>query len=65
MGQKNGEKWVAAVGLQPTIPKSDRRTPVYVLAVSSLQSAMFLLQPIGTMMVLTPAPVTPGSRSSR
>jgi len=24
MGQKYGEKWVAAVYLQPTIPKSDR-----------------------------------------
>ena len=24
MGQKKGEKWVAAVDLQPTIPKSDR-----------------------------------------
>ena len=24
MGQKDGEKWTAAVDLQPTIPKSDR-----------------------------------------
>jgi SulP family sulfate permease len=24
MGQKDGEKWTAAVNLQPTIPKSDR-----------------------------------------
>ena len=24
MGQKDGEKWTAAVGLQPAIPKSDR-----------------------------------------
>ena len=24
MGQKNGEKWTAAVDLQPTLPKSDR-----------------------------------------
>jgi len=24
MGQKSGEKWTAAVDLQPTIPKSDR-----------------------------------------
>ena len=23
MGQKDGEKWTAAVNLQPTIPKSD------------------------------------------
>ncbi len=24
MGQKDGEKWTAAVDLQPTLPKSDR-----------------------------------------
>jgi SulP family sulfate permease len=24
MGQKDGEKWIAAANLQPTIPKSDR-----------------------------------------
>ena len=24
MGQKDGEKWTAAVDFQPTIPKSDR-----------------------------------------
>jgi len=24
IGQKDGEKWAAAVDLQPTIPKSDR-----------------------------------------
>jgi hypothetical protein len=29
MGQKSGEKGAAAVGLQPTIPKSDRLLAMY------------------------------------
>ena len=34
MGQKDGEKWTAAVDLQPTIPKSDRLLGIEMLDVS-------------------------------
>jgi hypothetical protein len=30
MGQKDGEKWTAALGLQPTFPKSDSLLVVQV-----------------------------------
>jgi hypothetical protein len=39
MGQKAGEKWTAAVDLQPTIPKSDR-----LLARRSAFSWMVMLE---------------------
>ena len=35
MGQKNGEKWTAAVDLQPTLPKSDRLLGSAVMPVVS------------------------------
>ena len=36
MGQKAGEKWTAAVDLQPTFPKSDRLQGIAAIAVSAL-----------------------------
>ena len=36
MGQKDGEKWTAAVDLQPTIPKSDRLLKWRLILVASI-----------------------------
>ena len=38
MGQKDGEKWTAAVDSQPTLPKPDRLLAVTSLAVARQQA---------------------------
>ena len=39
MGQKDGEKWTAAVDLQPTIPKSDRLLGTLCITLARLWQA--------------------------
>ena len=36
MGQKDGEKWTAAVGLQPATPKSDRFPSIMIAALNGV-----------------------------
>ena len=39
MGQEDGEKWTAAVNLQPTLPKSDRLLVAIDLKIGEFQAA--------------------------